>query len=218
MSEQNKQTLEAYQKTAQRYLENTKAHAALDPEKAERKQIKLEQFLAQSFAKYPEGANIFEIGSADGVNAAYLCQLGFNVMASDVADGFLQELAAKRMKLMKFNVLTDDFPQKYNGVLAWRVFVHFTPEDAAQAIQKIHDALEDGGRFVFNVINRDFKGVMEEWADFPGEYHMDVERYFYYHSKEELDAILADVGFHIVDFHEEGGETGNKWLVYVVEK
>ncbi len=218
MSEQNQATLEVYQKTAQRYMENTITHDNLDPAKAEQKRRRLENFLAESFATLPDNADVFEIGAADGQNSRYLSSLGFNVMATDVADAFLQEMAAHKMKIMKFNALTDDFPQQYSGVLAWRIFVHFTPDDARVVMQKVHAALKDGGRFIFNAINREFKDVDEEWADFPGEYKMNAERFFHYYRKDELEKIATDAGFKIVNFHFEGGETGKKWLVFVVEK
>lgn len=218
MSEQNKLTLEVYQKTAQRYLDNTVEHDKLDPEKAEKKRRKLEQFLMNSFSALPDGASIFEIGAADGQNSRYLSSLGFNVMASDVADAFLQAMASHRMKIMKFNVLMDDFPAQYSGILAWRVFVHFTSDDAREVMEKAYASLKDGGRFVFNAINRGYKEADEEWADFPGEYRMGAKRFFHYYRKDELEKIATDAGFRVVDFHYEGGDTGTKWLVFVVEK
>ena len=138
-------------------------------------------------------------------------------MASDVADGFLQTLAAKRMKLMKFNVLTDDFPQKYDGVLAWRVFVHFTREDIAEALARIYAALPAGGRFMFNVIDRATHDCDSEMKDSKGEYFLGAERYYAYYTEKEMLDLINKTDFRIVkEWHKTGGY--NEWLCYVLER
>ena len=121
------------------------------------------------------------------------------------------------MNTINFNALEDEFLEKYYAVFCWRVFVHFTKEDALKVIQKVYDALEDDGIFVFNAINREFKDVDSEWIDFDGEYHLGAERYYNYFSKEELDNIISLTNFKIAEFHKEGGNTYNKWLVYVLK-
>ncbi len=218
MSEQNRQTLAVYERTAKRYMANSLAHAALDPEKAHQKLMRFRVFLGKTFSPLPEHARIFEIGSADGEAAKWLERIEFDVTASDVADDFIAAIADKGLKVVKFNALTDKFPGSYHGILCWRVFVHFTPKDAYAVMKKAYAALEERGRFAFNAMNRAARGVDEEWADFPGEYRMGAERYFHYYTEAELREIAQKVGFRIIDFHLEGGERRNKWLVFVLEK
>lgn len=104
------------------------------------------------------------------------------------------------------------------GVFAWRVFVHFTKEDALKVIQKVYDVLEENGIFIFNAINRETKNIDNEWVDFEGEYHMGVERYYNYFYQKDLEDIINRTNFKIKDFFKEGGENNNKWLVYVLQK
>lgn len=85
-------------------------------------------------------------------------------------------------------------------------------------MRKVYDALEDNGIFMFNVINRKTKSVDSEWVDFSNEYHMGAERYYKYFDKDELDNIISKTNFKIYDYHTEGGENNNKWLVYVLQK
>ena len=47
---------------------------------------------------------------------------------------------------------------------------------------------------------------------------MGIERFYYYHTKEELDELIKQTNYEIVDFHKDGGENNNKWLVYVLKK
>ncbi len=218
MSKENKRIVEIYEDKAQAYLDNSLEHDRLDMEKAKRKQEKLHSFIKDGFSGLLDDAKIFEIGSADGVNAKFIESLGYDVVASDVATSFIEKTKSTGVKTIKFDVLEDDFDKKYNGVFCWRVFVHFTKDDAKEVIKKVYDALEDGGVFIFNAMNRETHEVDDEWVDFSGEYHMGVERYYSYYREEFLNEVLADVGFKTLSFFKEGGDNKNKWLVYVVEK
>lgn len=218
MSNENKKTLEVYQKTAHLYLENSAEHDRIDPAKAKKKSEKLQELIKTSFSSLPQNSKIFEIGSGEGKNAKYIQSLGFDITASDTADSFIEATRKRDVKTIKFDALEDDFPEKYSGVFCWRVFVHFTKEDALKIIQKVYDNLEDNGIFIFNAINRETTAIDNEWVDFEGEYHMGVERYYNYFRQEELDDIISKTNFEIKTFRKEGGENGNKWLVYVLKK
>lgn len=218
MSIENKKTVEIYEEKAATYLKTTIEHDKLDPEKAKRKKEKLQNFIKENLEQFKKGSKVFEIGSADGENAKYVKELGYNVTASDIADAFINETKSKVENTVKFNVLEDDFKDKYLAVLAWRVFVHFTKEDLDITLNKVHKALENGGIFIFNIMNRETKACDEEWVDFPNEYHMDAERYYKYYKKEEVDSLISKTDFKVKSFHMEGGDNKNKWLVYVLEK
>lgn len=171
-----------------------------------------------SFSSLPKHVKVFEIGSGDGKNAKFIKSLGFNVTASDTTDDFIEVIRSQGLRTIKFNAIEDDFPEKYSAIFCWRVFVHFTKEDALKIIQKVYDTLEDNGVFIFNAINREIKTVDNEWIDFEGEYHMGAERYYNYFRQKELDDIIQQTKFQIEDFRKEGGDNNNKWLVYVLKK
>lgn len=218
MSIENKKTIEVYEKTAHLYLLNSDEHDNMDLAKAQKKRENLQNLIKTSFSNLSEHSKIFEIGSGNGNNAKYIKSLGFEVTASDTADAFITATQNHGLNTIKFDALEDDFPGKYSGIFCWRVFVHFTKDDALKLIQKVYDALEDNGIFIFNAINRETKSIDNEWVDFEGEYHMGVERYYSYFRKDELDAIIKKTDFQIKSFHQEGGENNNKWLIYVLEK
>jgi len=215
MSIENKKTLEVYKDTAHIYLSNSIEHDKLDPIKAQKKHEALEKLIKTNFSLLPKNAKVFEIGSADGTNAKFIKSLGYNVTASDTADDFIEATKKQGIKTIKFDALEDNFPEKYCAIFCWRVFVHFTKEDALKIIKKTYNALEKNGIFIFNAINKKTKEVDNEWIDFEGEYHMGVERYYNYFLKEDLDNIIKQTPFKIQDFHTEGE---NKWLVYVLKK
>lgn len=218
MSIENKKTVEIYERKAATYLRTTIEHDKLDPEKAKRKKEKLQNFIKENLEQLKKGSKVFEIGSADGENAKYIKELGYNVTASDIADAFINEAKSKIENTIKFNVLEDDFKDKYSAVFAWRVFVHFTKEDLDITLNKVYKALENGGVFIFNIMNRETRDCDEEWVDFPNEYHMNAERYYKYFSEKEVNELIQKTNFKINSFHKEGGESKNKWLVYVLKK
>ena len=218
MSSENKKTVEVYKQTAHLYLANSAEHDRLDPDRANKKREKLEKLIKESFSKLPEHSKVFEIGSGDGSNAKFMESLGFEVTASDTADDFIEATRKQGVYTIKFDALEDKFPEKYAGVFCWRVFVHFTKEDALKIIKKVYDTLEDGGVFIFNAINRETKEIDNEWVDFEGEYHMGVERYYNYFLQEELDDIINQTEFKIETFYKNGGDNNNKWLIYVLKK
>lgn len=218
MSIENKKTVEIYEEKAATYLKTTIEHDKLDEEKAKRKKEKLQNFIKENLEQFKKGSKVFEIGSADGENAKYIKELGYNVTASDIADAFIDETKSKIENTIKFNVLEDDFKDKYSAVFAWRVFVHFTKEDLDITLNKVYKALENGGVFIFNIMNRETRDCDEEWVDFPNEYHMNAERYYKYFSEKEVNELIQKTNFKINSFHKEGGESKNKWLVYVLKK
>ena len=135
------------------------AHDNLDPEKAKRKSEKLHKFISENIGTLPKGTKIFEFGSGNGKNAKYIENLGYDITASDVAEDFINATKSTGVKTIKFNVLEYEFKEKYSVVFAWRVFVHFTKEDALNVLNKTYDVLEDNCLFVFNVMNREGKAV-----------------------------------------------------------
>lgn len=218
MSIQNKKTLEAYQKVAKNYLESTKLANSTYKENAIRAKKELQDFIKETFNEIPKGSKVLEVGSADGENAKYIQELEFDVTPSDVADDFLNAIKENGLNPIKFNILTDDFKDKYYAIFCWRVFVHFTKKDSLTALKRSYEFLENNGLFILSVINRECKTVDNEWVDFPDVYHLGEERFFNYYSKEEMDKIISSTKFKIKDFRDSIAENGIKWLVYVLIK
>ena len=218
MSEQNSKTLAVYDHLAQKYIDNTTVHDSLNPAKAKKKRAKLEAFLLESFSKIPKGGKILECGSGGGKEALFLKKTGFDIIASDVAEAFLSSCRKQGLVTMKLDIINDNLPNGLSGVLVWRTFVHFAKEDLEKVFQKVYTALETGGVFVFNVFNREDSDVDEKWEDFPDEYQMGEKRFFAFYSEEFINSLIEKTGFKINTFFKQGGDSGRKWLCYVVTK
>lgn len=73
----------------------------------------------------PKGAKVFEIGSADGTNAKYIEKLGYEITASDIALDFINSIKSKDLKTIKFNVLENEFNEKYSAIFLLESFCSF---------------------------------------------------------------------------------------------
>lgn len=214
MSKENEKTVEIYKQTAHLYLSQSIENYTANEEKRK----KTEELISSSFSALPKGSKVFEIGSADGINAKYIKKLGFDITASDIADEFINSMNNEKINAIKFNALEDEFVEKYFAIFCWRVFVHFTKEDAMKIIRKVYNSLEYNGIFIFNAMNRENKTVDSEWIDFDNQYNIGVERYYNYFTKKDLDQIICKTRFNIEKFYTEGGKDNKKWLVYVLRK
>ena len=218
MSIQNKKTLEAYQIAAKNYLNSIELVNKEYMGNATKAKRELHSLIKKTFKDLPKDSKVLEVGAGDGENSKFIKKLGYKVTSSDVADDFLDAIKNNGFDPIKFNILTDEFKDKYNAIFCWRVFVHFTKQDSLKALNKSYDALEDNGLLIFSVINRDCKSVDNEWIDFPDLYHLGVDRYFNYYSKEDMDKIISKTKFKIKEFYNVVAENNIRWLVYVLFK
>lgn len=120
----------------------------------------------------PKGSKIFEVGSTGGRDAMAIQTLGYtNITVSGVTLGLLEQ---QGFLPLKFNLITDDFTEKYDFICCWAVLVHFAKSEAKQAIRKMFEALNNNGRIALCVQSRD--GYEEAWMDRDGR--IGAKRYF----------------------------------------
>lgn len=147
-------------------------------------------------------AKIFEIGSATGRDAEYFRSKGYQVQTSDATLGFVDLLHDKGLDAVRFNVLEDEFPDKYDLILANAVYLHFTREQFDRAVMSAVQALNPQGRFAFSLK----EGVGSEWSN----EKLGAPRFFQYYSGQEILRKLSSLGIpHVV--HCDGG-----WIHVVI--
>ena len=219
MSKENEDTLRVYDVLGEKYLENVAMHWQKSPKLARDEREDLDKILKNSFSSLGKHGKIFEVGSGGGENAEFLMSLGYDVVASDVSEQFLGALRQKNIPCCKFNILKDDFDIQYDGIIAWLVFVHFTPDDIKIAARKIYEALRPGGVLFCNVFNvKANDDIASGWYDFGGEYYMGAKRFFYYYGESEIKNILTDAGFKVKTISYGGGKDANRWIAIALIK
>ena len=191
MSIENAKTIEVYEQYGDKYLARNKTAREHDPQaKADHEYQR--QLLKSFLQGFPKNAKIFEIGACSGRDAEHIRSFGYtNILTSDAVNRFVKMLKEAGFPTIKFNLITDAFPDKYDFILCWAVLMHLTKNEAKRSIKKIFAALEPGGRVALCVKRKD--GIKSEWADFHGA--IGAKRYFSYWSASELKDTLAKTGF-----------------------
>lgn len=200
MSIENQKTLKAYEQHAGKYLGQDTSNAD-----------KLKQdMLKKCLVDIPKDAKIFEIGSAGGKDAEFFRSLGYkNITVSDVPSHFLNILKKKGFSPIRFNLIEDEFLDKYNLIYCWAVLMHFTKEEAKSSIRKMYNALDGDGKILICV--KTDKNKKEDWTDFQNEKQAKV--YFSFWEENELKNFLNDIGFQDIKIWRYGN-----WLDCLARK
>ncbi len=153
----------------------------------------------------PKGRNVFEIGSAGGVDSLILKEAGYDVTASDYAKNFVKILQAKGLTAIAFDAKTDTLPEEYSAIYANAVFVHFSPNEITQFLLSSKSKLTNEKIIFFSVI----KGIGSERS----ARGRGFERDFYYYKTLDLEQILEKAGLKIL-FIDDKNE---KWIQVIAQ-
>jgi len=200
MSETNNKTIESYNGHVQEYIDGTPQEVSGI----------VKEWLDKSLSGLPVEARILEFGSAFGRDADYLQSMGYKVECTDATPSFVELLQQKGFNARQLNVITDDLPHGLDFVLANAVLLHFTREETAQVLNKVHASLNDNGRFAFTLK----EGDGETWS----EAKLGVPRYFCYWTEEQISQYLSDAGFEDVDITGDAETKNATWLQVIARK
>jgi Asp-tRNA(Asn)/Glu-tRNA(Gln) amidotransferase A subunit family amidase len=203
----NDKTVVSYEKYATRYTERDETEYVLSDDWKN-----LQKWLKESLSGVDKDATIFEIGSGTGRDAGFIKKLGYkNLQTSDVAETFVRVLEKNKLSPIKFNILTDDFPKKYDVIIATAVSLHFDRENITKILNKIFNALNDDGKFLVCVQ----VGEGSKWKDNLA----DGKRFFEFYHEDDFSKMLDDAGFGNLDIsYNDYHNTEKRWLQIVAEK
>jgi len=110
-----------------------------------------------------KGATILDLGCGPGEQAVALAARGYEVIGIDLSLAMLARASDEAAeKNQRINFLQGDmrdltFDEAFDGIYCWgTTFGYFDDQKNAEVIQKIHKALRRGGRFLLDVVNRDY--------------------------------------------------------------
>lgn len=198
--------MDSNDKTIKAYEERFKEYAAVHTQTiaSDRK-----PWLDHVLTFVPKQGLILEIGSADGLDAAYIESKGFNVIRSDATKSFVDLLRSQGYNARLVNAIKDDLGHGYDMIFAYAVFLHFTIEQLDLVLNKIHKSLKPGGVLVFTVK----AGVGSEWTTTK----LGLPRFFQYWQEPNLKARLEAAKFEIVEISKRAGSTAD-WLQVIARK
>ncbi len=171
---------------------------------------------------------VIEFGSGCGQLALMLQSAGYDVIATDVVDTFLDELNRVGInKIKKYNFLSDEYDDTFNFkadlIVSWRN-PHLDMDDVKKLFNVAYNGLSDNGLLIINFQNAD---VHSEAEILPNgtKYNYKIledkqtkeKRFFAYFSKEDIDNLMKDL-FEIVEYHNEGGKEQKNWHVLTLRK
>lgn len=135
-------------------------------------------------AALPPAARILELGCGNGMDAAHMLELGFDVDATDGTPELVDEARKRlgdRARVLRFEDL--DAVSAYEGVWACASLLHVSAATLPDILGRIRLALRPGGVFVAS-----FKSGSGEGRD-------SMDRYYNYPSADDLMAAYRAAGW-----------------------
>ena len=109
------------------------------------------------------GARVLDLGCGVGRHAVPMAKAGFAVTGLDFNAGYLEKAAAAAQaagtsaRWVQGDMRRLVFEPSFDGVYSWFTsFGYFTDEENEQVVQGVAAALVPGGRFLIDVINREW--------------------------------------------------------------
>ena len=222
MSEHNKKTINMYNSGgALEYIEHNKLEP--ETEKWERLFNYVDNELENDKKK-----RIIELGSGCGQLALMLQQAGYEVIATDIVDDFLDEQKKVGIeKVLKYNFLSDNYDDifdfKADLIVSWRN-PHLDMDDMRKLFEVSYNALNDNGLLIINFQNADVhpdaevlpNGTKCEYKVLPDKPTKE-KRFYAYFTKEDIEFLRKDL-FDIDEYHNEGGKEKKNWHVLTLRK
>lgn len=222
MSEHNKKTINMYNSGgALEYIEHNKLEP--ETEKWERLFNYVDNELESDKKK-----RIIELGSGCGQLALMLQKAGYEVIATDIVDAFLDEQKKVGIeKVLKYNFLSDNYDDifdfKADLIVSWRN-PHLDMDDMGKLFKVAYNNLAENGLLIINFQNSE---VHPEAEILPNgtKYNYKIlqdkqtkeKRFYAYFSKEDIDKLREDL-FEIQEYHNEGGKEQKNWHVLTLRK
>jgi len=189
-------TLRSYETAAQRYADQSAAPS-----------LALCAFL-DLFADTVGFGRVLEVGSGPGMDAAYLERRGLNVSRTDATPAFVEMMRAAGCEARLLDIRTSDLGGPWEAVLAQAVLLHLDRAQFADALQRIRQAVIDGGVLAFTVK----EGDGDAWS----EAKLDLPRHFTYWRERPLRDVLAQTRWAVMSIDRIAGRV-EPWL-YVMAR
>lgn len=187
--DENEATLAAYETGVEAYLAKT----APEPSS-------LAHWLADlADDVFAPGARVLEIGSAGGIDARYLREAGFAVLATDAAAAFVDYLHGHEFPdAVRYDVRRDPLPTSdVDIVFANAVLPHLTRAETGPALARLHDAVGDDTVLVASVKRGDGEGWSTE--------KLGTQRWYTYWQPEAFSRTLLDAGWVVQEARTRAG-------------
>lgn len=170
---------------------------------------------ADIFVGHVNGKKILDLGCGPGRDAKYLSKNGFNVVGIDLSEKFL-EIAKKnspKSTFKKMDLRKLEFPENhFDGVWASASIYHIPRKQARETLCNIYNVLKKGGVVYISLL----RGSGQKFLEFD----IGSGRFFVYYGKEEVEALLKECGFEIIETYSSLGQVNiiREWINIFAKK
>jgi len=199
MEDFEKITIDSYDQTVDEYIKNVDD---LHPEKESKK-----------FLSYlGKDSLILDLGCGYGRDARIFADKGIKVIGIDLSKKMI-DAASNRVKNAEFHVMDirklkfDD--KQFDGVWASASFLHILKKDILKGLQEVHRVLKDKG--IFYISLKQGEGEILK----PDKRYGDVQKFWSFFQKKEIENEIKKSGFDIVESYVEEQECSyatNPWI------
>lgn len=165
----------------------------------------------------PAGRQVLELGCGSGVQSKQLSDLGLEVVGIDISPNMVLE-ARKRAPKANFlvgDIATVRFPKvSFDGIYARASLLHIPKELIPKVFEAINKMLKVGGIFYLAVKEGKGEGEVVD-----SRHGINVKRFFSFFVKEEIEKLLEEAKFKILDlntYSRVGGST--TWIQVIAQK
>jgi len=132
---------------------------------------------------------VLELGSGTGDAVRDLAARGLTVQPSDATRAFVEMMHADGFHPIELNALADGLGGPWDAVVAFAVFLHFSPDELAAVLVKARHGIRAGGVLGFTVKEGDGAG----WS----EHKLGVPRHFTYWRPGPLRAAVEAADWQV---------------------
>ena len=222
MSKHNIKTIDMYNSGgALEYIQ----HNEIDPETE--KWERLFNYIESQLQK-DKKKRIIEFGSGCGQLSLMLQSAGYDIIATDIVDEFLNNQNRIGIdKVKKYNFLLDNYNDVFDFdadlIVSWRN-PHLDLDDMKKLFNVAYKGLSDNGLLIINFQNAEVHPHAEVLPN-GTKYNYKIledkktkeKRFYAYFSKEDIDNLRKDL-FEVEEYHTEGGKEHKNWHVLTLRK
>lgn len=152
-------------------------------------------------------ARLLDAGCGPGRAMAWLEAQGLHVTGIDISTGMLAQARSHvRGELLHMDMCQLSFPPaSFEGVWCSAAFLHIPKAQAPEALRELHRVLTPGGILFLSTLGGEGEGWEEH--EFAG-----IERFFVRHTLEEVETLLVQAGFALVERYRDEVDKRHTWL------
>lgn len=159
---------------------------------------------------------MLDVGCGSGSKSKYLAKHGLKVMGIDFSEKLI-EIARRESPEIRFEVMrmqdVSRLQQTFDGVFAQASLLHIPRNEIKAVLSDLASSVNKGG-YLYVAVKGPKEGLPLEETKTESDYGYEYERFFSYHSLDELRGYLKELGLEIA--YENTNRVGRTDWIQVI--